>query len=145
MNNQPNNTQPPFKRTARIKILWRYVVVSTLIVLFAACIVRAMIYTTVIHRDKWVEKANVELMRRDTIYPDRGEILAADGSVLATNLNYYTLRIDYRASRFREDEFVAAIDSLSDSLALHTLARPLLQRKRGGQDLSVFPPLEKPE
>ncbi|MDE6395873.1 MAG: hypothetical protein K2K84_01215, partial [Muribaculaceae bacterium] len=107
MNNETTDTRTPFKRTARIKILWRYVVVSTLIVLFAACIVRTMIYTTVIDREKWVEKANVELMKRDTIYPDRGEILAADGSVLATNLNYYTLRIDYGASRFREDEFVA--------------------------------------
>ena len=140
MNNQPNNTQPPFKRTARIKILWRYVVVSTLIVLFAACIVRAMIYTTVIHRDKWVEKANVELMRRDTIYPDRGEILAADGSVLATNLNYYTLRIDYRASRFREDEFVAAIDSLSDSLALHYPIRTADQWRT-----YLLKPLDKPK
>lgn len=112
-------SQTPFKRTARMKILWRYVVVSTLIVIFAGFIVRALVYTTVVDREKWVEKANAELMRRDTIYPERGEILAADGSVLATNLNYYTLRIDYGASKFRQDDFVAALDSLSDTLALH--------------------------
>lgn len=114
----PKKIQSP-RNTARLKITWRYIVVSTLILFFAVLIARTMIYTTVVDADKWVVKANQELGRRDTILPVRGDILAADGSVLATNLNYYTMRIDFKASKFSDKEFCQSLDSLCDTLALH--------------------------
>lgn len=134
-----NTNSKPFKRTTGMKIIWRYVVVSTFIVLFAAWIVRAMIYTTVVDRDRWVKKANEELQRRDTILPARGEILAADGSVLATNLNYYTLRIDFAATKFSDKMFMESLDSLVDTLALH---HPVRNREQWREYLTA--PLSKP-
>lgn len=115
---QKKQTQT-YRNTARLKITWRYIVISSLIVLFAGWIASAMIRTTVTDRDKWLEKANTELERRDTIMPPRGDILAADGSVLATNLNYYTMRIDFRADKFSETKFRQSLDSLCDTLAYY--------------------------
>ena len=128
------------KNTARIKITWRYIVVSTVIVLFAAWIAYDMFATTVVHAEKWKAKANEELERHDVILPARGDILSADGSVLATNLNYYTMRIDFQASKFSEKEFRESLDSLCDTLAVrhpgrtrdewHDLFEEELKKKR---------------
>lgn len=107
------------RNSARVKITWRYILVSTAIVFFAGCIAYSMFRTTVVDRDKWMTKANKELERRDTIQPTRGEILAANGSVLATNLDYYTLRIDFKAPRFMESKFRETLNELCDTLALH--------------------------
>ena len=58
--------------------------------------------------------------RVDTIRPERGNILASNGSILAaTNLCYYNVRIDFRSERFMEGRYLLAVDSLADSLALH--------------------------
>lgn len=105
------------RNTARIKITWRYIVVSTLVLLFSVAIVVALFRTTVTFRNEWLSKANRELERRDTILPARGDILAADGSVLATNLHYYTMRIDFRASAFMEKKFRSTLSELCDTLA----------------------------
>lgn len=107
------------RTSTRHKITWRYILVSTLIVGFAVWIAFDMFATAVINADKWKEKANKEFARRDTILPMRGDILAADGSVLATNLNYYTMRIDFKASKFSEKNFRESLDSLCDTLAFH--------------------------
>ena len=100
-----------------IKITWRYIIVSTLIVGFSGLIAWCLFSTTVVHASKWIEKANAELQKRDTILPIRGDILAADGSILATNMNYYTMRIDFKASKFSEDKYRESLDSLCDTLA----------------------------
>ena len=111
------NTSKRNKESVRVKITWRYIFVSSIIVLFAGLIAFSTFNTTVVDRDKWIAKANKELQRRDTILPTRGDILSADGSVLATNLNYYTLRIDFKASKFSENRFRESLDSLCDTLA----------------------------
>lgn len=105
------------RNSARVKITWRYILVSTVIVIFASCIAYSMFRTTVVDRDKWIAKANKDLERRDTIQPTRGEILAANGAVLATNLDYYTLRIDFKAPKFMEEKFRANLNELCDTLA----------------------------
>lgn len=104
---------------ARKKITWRYILVSSVIVLFAGWIAYDMFRTTVLDAEKWIEKANKELEKREVIKPVRGEIISADGSVLATNLNFYTMRIDFRASKFNEEKYLESLDSLCDTLAFH--------------------------
>lgn len=122
------------RNTARIKITWRYILVSSLIVVFACWIAFDLFSTTVVDADKWIEKANKELEVRDTIAPLRGDILAADGSVLATNLNYYTLRIDFKASKFSESKFRESLDELCDTLAKN---HPVRTRDQWKQYLSA--------
>ncbi len=111
------------KRGNRTHILMRYLLISGFILLFASAITCQLFSTTIIDADKWNQKALEELATVDTITPERGEILAADGSVLATNLRYYTLRLDYRSERFNPDRLRLSVDSLADSLALY-VAKP---------------------
>lgn len=107
------------KRDHRTHILLRYGFISVLILLLAGKIVFNMFSTTVLHSDDWNKAASRELDRTVVIQPERGEILACDGSVLATNLRYYTIRIDSRCEQFREKLYLQAIDSLGlpDSMA----------------------------
>ncbi len=107
----------PKKKDNRRHILWRYFLITVMIMCFAVAISVKLFSTTVLHADRWNKKAMEELARTDTIKPERGEILAADGNVLATNLRYYTLRIDYRSERFKRERLLLSVDSLADSLA----------------------------
>lgn len=105
------------KSSRRIQIIWRYTIVSLGILVFSGMIVRSAVKTTVTDVEAWNKKADRELSRVDTIQPLRGDILAADGSVLATNVNYYNIRIDFKSSQFMDDKFRAALPALADTLA----------------------------
>lgn len=99
-------------------LIWlRYLLIAGIVLVVATLTMRKVYHNTVKYRDEWTTKANKELSRQDTILPIRGDILAADGSILATNLRFYTIRMDMQAADFREKDFVAALDSLCDSLA----------------------------
>jgi cell division protein FtsI (penicillin-binding protein 3) len=105
------------KRNSRLLITLRYIFVASVIVAFSCLIVKCAADTTIVHAKEWNEKANKELLKVDTIRPERGNVLACDGSVLATNLTYYTARIDFRCSKFMAKEFRESLDSLCDTLA----------------------------
>ncbi len=106
-------------KSNRAQIRFRYAVVSIGIILFSLLIAIALFKTTVVYADEWNTKANDELEKTSIVEPVRGDILAADGSVLATNTITFTLRMDYRAEGFREAEYLSAIPALTDSFALH--------------------------
>lgn len=122
----------------REHILWRYFIISFFIVLFAASIAVKLFSTTVIHADKWNAKAAKEMSKVIPIKPERGEILADDGNVLATNLRYYTLRLDYRSERFKDGRLLLSVDSLADSLA-----RYFPHRDKDGWKKHLTKPLDK--
>ena len=104
-------------KSNRRHILIRYGWIVGLILFLAAGILYNLIHTTVVHAPDWKEKAMSELSRKDTIAPERGNILASDGSILATNLRYYTVRMDFRSERFMDVKYRAALDTIADSMA----------------------------
>lgn len=95
----------------------RFIFILSIVIVLTCCIVAYMYDTTVTHRKDWVEMGDSTLARRTPLLPVRGEILASDGSILATNLRYYNVRIDLKASRFKIIEFDSLIPELSGSLA----------------------------
>lgn len=107
------------KKENHIHIQFRYAVMSVLILLFAGGITYKLFSTTVIHAEDWNNVARKEFNRLDTVMPQRGEILADDGSILATNMRYYTVRIDFRAEKFMEDTYRTKVDSLAMLFARH--------------------------
>lgn len=107
----------PKKRSNRKHMNRRYALIVAAMLACAAGIVWHVVDNTVVSADAWNEKAHRELSRCDTIAPERGNILAADGSILATNLRYYTVRMDYRSERFMEHRLRQQIDTIADSLA----------------------------
>lgn len=106
-------------KTKRTAIFWRYGLVSVFITLLAVAIVWSAVNTTVVHADKWNTKADSVLQRVYYAMPKRGEILADDGTVLATNIAAYSIYIDYHANARKDSAFVANLDALSDSMAFY--------------------------
>ncbi len=128
------------KKENRTHILLRYILVIGFILLFAGWIICHSFDNTVMSANKWNDKAMSELSRVVEISPERGNILSNNGQILATNLSFYHVRIDYRSERFLEGRYILALDSLADSLALHF---PVRTREEWLTRLKK--PLEKPK
>jgi len=106
------------KKGKRASMMSRYSFVTALFLLAAAWIAYNTFKNAIIDAPHWNELATKELSRSSmVIQPERGDILAADGSVLATTLQYYTLRMDFGSEAFKWKAYVEAKDSLADSLA----------------------------
>lgn len=125
-------------KNKRIQIIWRYGLVSAVITILAFLIVWCAVKTTIVDADKWNAKADSLLTRVFMVQPVRGEIMADDGSMLATNLTAYTICVDYKSNAKKEKLFIESLDSLCDSLAVYYpvrdkkewrlyLARPLAE------------------
>ncbi len=110
-----------FKRKDKSKrgsMMFRFMILAGLFLLVAARIAYFTFKNTVLDAHHWNALAHKELSRSSlVIQPDRGDILAEDGSVLASTLQYYTLRMDFGSEGFAWEDYVAGKDSLADSLA----------------------------
>lgn len=104
------------KKSKKKFILSRYLFISVCIFVLVGCVVKNLVRTTIIDADKWNERAERELSKTNIIYPERGDILASDGSVLATNLRFYTVRLDFRSERFNTQGYIDSIPMMADSL-----------------------------
>ncbi len=105
--------------TLRNYLRGRYILMSVLVLAAAGVCVLFLLNTTLIHAKEWNAKGDATLSDSIAISPLRGDILASDGSVLATNLNYYNVRIDFHASRINELAYNDSLRALSDSLAAY--------------------------
>lgn len=99
-------------------MLNRYRFIFVIIALFALTITSLLVKTTVFDAPFWNEKAEGTLISGDSITPERGKILASDGSILAVSVRYYMVRLDFRSPNFKEDELTKPrLDSLCNQLA----------------------------
>ena len=99
-------------------ILARYAIVVGIMLAFSAAIVWSLFKTTVIHSAEWNKTAEKVLMDTTAIQPERGKLLADNGTVLSANLSYYIPRIDWFTEGIKEDTLMKDIGPLCDSLAL---------------------------
>ena len=97
-------------------ILSRYNFINFMLILVAIGIVYTMVDTTVIKGSKWNEKATKILLKTNVIEPERGKLLADDGSILAANLQYYKAIIDWASEGINDKLLAENIDALCDSL-----------------------------
>lgn len=135
----PSSNQPAAGSGRRARILLNVSIIMIFVALMGVAIVAMLINTTIINRAAWNEKGERHLDTIIPIQPLRGDILAADGSILATNLNYYDVSIDFTPERFLIRQYVQSLDSLADTLAVHFPVRTKRQWKEYLQK-----PLEKP-
>ena len=81
---------------------------------FAAAIIAYLFKIQFTEREKWLALSENLSTSIQTVEPSRGNIFAIDGSLLATSLPIYDLRIDGKAPGFAKSEiFENNIDSLS--------------------------------
>ena len=117
------------KKTNKKYILARYSLVVGVMLLFSAFIVWDMFKTSVMYSNDWNRKADSILTSEVPIEPERGKLLADNGTVLAANLQYYTLRIDWFTAGIKDSVLMKNIDPLCDSLAAFDNSRTANQWK----------------
>lgn len=101
-------------------ILSRVYFLFGLFILFTFAIVIQIIRIQYIQGKYWRELEQKERIVQLPVKADRGNILADDGSIMATSLPYYKVGMDAKA--FRRDSFINFNDSLevlAENLALH--------------------------
>lgn len=107
------------KKGNKRRIFNRYGYISAFFFLIAAGIVYNMFRTTVVDAADWNERAERELSQIDTIQPERGSILAANGNILACNVKVCDIRLDMSHTKIQKIDSVklrAKLDSLADTL-----------------------------
>ena len=105
------------KQNNKRHILARYAIVVGIMLAFSTTIVWNLFKTTAVQAGEWNKKANSVLTSTTPIEPERGKLLADNGTVLAANLQYYVLRIDWFTEGIKPDTLMKDIGPLCDSLA----------------------------
>ncbi|MDE5713247.1 MAG: transpeptidase family protein [Muribaculaceae bacterium] len=106
-------------QTNKNHILFRYGLITVAFMIFSIAVVVKLFDTTVIEAPQWNERARKELSKTTVIPPERGNILASNGNILACNLKVYDIKLDLRHNKIPKDIIWAKIDSLADSLDYH--------------------------
>lgn len=109
------------KRTNKGNILMRYTFLSLIFLVAAVMVTAKLVQTTVFEAAAWNERARKELSKVSTIAPERGNILASNGNILACNLKVYDIMLDLRHSKIKKLRQIPweSVDSLADSLDVY--------------------------
>lgn len=109
------------KQNNKNHILFRYALIIVAFILFSMGIVWKLFETTIVNASAWNERAHKELSRTTVIPPERGNILASNGNILACNLKVYDIKLDLRHHKVAKQTVIPwdKIDSLADSLDYH--------------------------
>lgn len=102
----------------RTDILRRSYLAFGLIVLFAVAVLVQLLRVQYVEGDQWKAMADSLSTRYIDVEAIRGNIYSHDGSILASSIPEYDLRMDLLASGIeKEEDFEAHIDSLAQSLS----------------------------
>ncbi|MDE5632261.1 MAG: hypothetical protein K2I54_05565, partial [Muribaculaceae bacterium] len=116
----PSSPQKKNRRSSGSRnsyVVGRFGIIFAITVVIAICISIMLVRTTVVNAGAWNAMGASTLRDSTVITPNRGEILAADGSILATNLYYFNVMVDFRATRFDITGFHDSIPQLAGALA----------------------------
>lgn len=109
-----NDVMQPSKKN----ILWRSYLLYFLLCIFGIAILSKTVTIIIIEGEHWKSKAEEMTMAYRTIDAARGNIYAADESLLATSVPIYEVRMDLCADGLTKELFRKNIDSLSHCLAM---------------------------
>lgn len=107
------------KKGNKQRVFNRYGFISALFFVIVFGIIYNLVRTTMVDAAAWTERADKELSQIDTIAPERGSILAANGNILACNVKVCDLKIDMRHNKIKsmsKEKLKSKIDSLADTL-----------------------------
>jgi len=123
------------------EVLIRVYIVLGMLVLFAAAIFYKAILTGVVEGEKWRSKGKNQRVKYVPVDAERGNIMANDGSMLATSLPFFEIRFDPNSTGMREEDFFENLDTLAYCLAMYVdnsytiggMREELLQRRQAGE------------
>lgn len=99
------------------EIVFRFSVVYVIFVALGVAILGKMLYIQFVEGGKWRALAKTITYKDITIEPNRGDICAIDGRLLATSVPYFELRMDLKAAGLTDEVFYANVDSLAICLS----------------------------
>lgn len=101
------------------QVVRRVYFIYLLLIVFSCGIVFKIFQIQIVEGEKWIAKAQSHSTKYKNIEAVRGNIYAADGSLLATSIPIYEVRWDAKTEAISDEYFEEHIDSLS--LALSSL------------------------
>ena len=102
---------------AKKDILWRVYLLYAMMCVFGLAIIAQVVNVQFIQGEKWRAKAEALTTEYREIEAARGNIFAADGSLLATSFPIYEVRMDVCANPITDKLFYSNLDSLALCLA----------------------------
>ncbi|HRG59988.1 MAG TPA: penicillin-binding protein [Bacteroidia bacterium] len=105
------------KKDIKKDFLWRIYIMYALIVLFGFSIIVKVCTIQFAEGDYWKKKEHELTMKDFDIEASRGSIFSADGSLLATSVPIFELRMDVVSEPVTDKIFYEKLDSLSAKLA----------------------------
>ena len=115
-------------------IMLRVYLVYAFICLFGLAIIIQIFRLQFIEGDYWKERAENLTTDFKNIEAARGNIYAADGSLLATSMPIYEVRMDMKTDALTDEIFNKNVDSLAFHLSLLFRDKSALQYKRDLRD-----------
>ena len=117
----PNNPLTSYPNNAMIdpkqNILLRYLSVAAFILVICFAIQRKAGKTIFVEGRYWKEKATATKIEDIIVEPNRGNILAQDGRLMASSIPQYYLYLDFKADGFKIDTFRHYLPQLSKALS----------------------------
>jgi len=101
----------------RNELIARMLIVSVLVALIAIMIVFAGLKINLVEGPALKSEQETLFTSLVEVKADRGDILAADGSLLATSLPFFEIRFDTKASAYLRENFSKNVDSLAYCLS----------------------------
>ncbi len=98
-------------------ILRNVYIVYFAVVLLGIAIIGKAAYIQFVEGDMWKEKGKIMNLKVEKIEATRGNILAADGSLLAASVPIFNLRIDAGNTHYNDEYFYDNVDSLAYGLS----------------------------
>jgi cell division protein FtsI (penicillin-binding protein 3) len=98
------------------EILLRASLVYILILVLGLLILGKALHLQFFEREKWAQEEN-STVRHKVIEPNRGNIYSSDGRLLAVDVPFYEIRMDFQSESFTNEIFDAGVDKLSKSLS----------------------------
>lgn len=98
------------------EILVRASVVYIGMLLLGLAVFGKAIHLQFFEKDRWAQEEN-STVRHKVIEPNRGNIYSSDGRLLAVEVPYYEIRMDFRSESFTTEIFDSGVDGLSKSLS----------------------------
>ena len=97
-------------------ILVRASLVYILMLVLGLLIFGKALHLQFFEKEKWAQEEN-STVRHKVIEPNRGNIYSSDGRLLAVDVPFYEIRMDFRSESFTNEIFDSGVDELSRSLS----------------------------
>lgn len=97
----------------RDNVLIRVYAVAVIVVIVAITIFFKAFMISTREGERWRKEADKRYIQNREVPGERGNILAEDGSLLATSIPYFEIRMDFGADGLSKEAFVKNLDSLA--------------------------------